>query len=220
MKNLNNKKIILFGILFTLMFSFGASVSANYYPTAGYGMYYGTDPDVISTQRMLDKLNAETQAQNNNYNIYNATPNYSYQNPNNNYVVTNYAQTNYVPPITNSYIAQAPIDSNVVNNNTVTTNTTTKNTTTTTTKRPLVNVKAINSSNTDEKVDTTVTNQDSTLASNQNNLTALSVAGYSGFLPNTVFEWFLTVILILIIIILIRQFRKRDSQEYQEEYNQ
>jgi hypothetical protein len=45
------------------------------------------------------------------------------------------------------------------------------------------------------------------------NLKALTVSGYNGFMPDTIFEWILVVIFILVIIILSRQFKKKEHHE-------
>lgn len=45
----------------------------------------------------------------------------------------------------------------------------------------------------------------------ENDLTALSLAGSGGFMPSSVWQWILVIFLILIIIILARQFSKKKT---------
>jgi hypothetical protein len=47
--------------------------------------------------------------------------------------------------------------------------------------------------------------------SQNNGLTALSFQGNGGFLPSSIWQWFLVVLLILIVIIIARSFKKREE---------
>jgi len=47
----------------------------------------------------------------------------------------------------------------------------------------------------------------------ENNLTALSFRGNNTFMPDTIFEWFFTVLFILAIIILIRLMARRHNND-------
>lgn len=144
---------------------------------------------------------------NNNYNsnYNNQTYGNQYQQPyaqtynqqnNQNYQQNYQAQTSYATPINNQ-----PVNNSVNNTSTNTTKTTT--------------VRHIVARNTSAKPAPVVQNQvagtnvgvisasDMNQAS-ANNLPALSLRGSNSFMPDTVFEWLLTIIFILVIIIIIR----------------
>ena len=106
-------------------------------------------------------------------------------------------------------------NSNVTPNNTnTTTSTVTKNTTTNTTKvATAARVRNTNVSTDNGYVASDFNNQLKPVVTTGNGLTALSVAGSGGFMPSSVFQWFLIILLILAIIIVARMLTRTDHHE-------
>lgn len=134
---------------------------------------------------------------NTNYDYYNSNNGYQYSNNNaNNYSAPSAPTVNYA----NSTVSSAPARTVAV--------ATVKKATTTTTKTVAVNTNTnttTNNSNLGASAASAVA--PSYTVANNNGLTALTLFGNSGFLPDTVFEWMITIFLILVLILLIRQFR-------------
>ncbi len=105
------------------------------------------------------------------------------------------------------------------NTNTSNTNTTsstvTKNTTSSTNKvTTAARVRNTNTSNDNGYVASDFNNsQLKPVVTTGNGLTALSVAGSGGFMPSSVFQWFLIILLILGIIIIARMLTRSDHHE-------
>lgn len=109
--------------------------------------------------------------------------------------------------------------SNTSNTNTNTTNTTNKTDSTNNVNNTNTSSAANTNNNSNSGLSASAaqsffgTNDNVQVVDNSNGLNALSLFGAPGFLPNTVFEWILTFILILILIILTRQFRPVHAHE-------
>jgi hypothetical protein len=102
-------------------------------------------------------------------------------------------------------------NTNTSNTNT-TTNTVTKNTTTNTTK--VATAARVRNTNVDNGyVASDFNNNLKPVVTTGNNLTALSVAGSGGFMPSSVFQWFLIILLILAIIIVARMLTRTEHHE-------
>lgn len=143
---------------------------------------------------------------NTNYDYYNSNNGYQYSDNNAN----NYSNSSYSAPsaptvnYANPTVSTAPA-------RTVAVATVKKASTTTTTKTVASNTNTntnttSNSSNLGASAASSYPSTNYT-TSNNNGLTALTLFGNSGFLPNTVFEWMLTIFLILVLILLVRQLR-------------
>ncbi len=116
---------------------------------------------------------------------------YTRQAPKNQVSQTTQTQTNYQ----NDYQANntQPKKATVLASNTAKTTTVVKDTSTTTPENTTV--------------DTSNENQ------NGNGLTALTLSGTNKFMPDTIFEWILVFVFMLIIIVLARQFRKKEHHQ-------
>lgn len=126
------------------------------------------------------------------------TPDYYYNNSayQNNYYNQNYQpQAKYVAPANNQSA------SNSVNTSNNTKNVVASNTSTKTTTQSKSNEVA--------GTQTGVVNASDVNQEQSNNLPALSMRGNNTFMPDTVFEWLLTIIFILAIVIIIRLMAKK-----------
>lgn len=118
-------------------------------------------------------------------------------------------QTGYSAPVNNQPVNNP---NPVVSSNTSTNTNTTK---TTTVRRVAVNnaqpktVQATQSQNQVNDVNVGVVKASDVNQVQENNLTALSMRGNNTFMPDTVFEWLLTIIFILVIIIIVRLMSKK-----------
>ncbi|MBP6931544.1 MAG: hypothetical protein KBD48_00725 [Candidatus Pacebacteria bacterium] len=72
-------------------------------------------------------------------------------------------------------------------------------------------VKSTNTSNVSQSNTIPAENLGASAVNSTNNLTALSMNGTNSFMPDTVFEWFMTVVGILALIILIRVLFKKEG---------
>ena len=100
------------------------------------------------------------------------------------------------------------------NANTNTSSTVTKNTTSNTTKvSTAARVRNTSTSTDNGYVASDFNNQLKPVVTTGNGLTALSVAGSGGFMPSSVFQWFLIILLILGIIIIARMLTRSDHHE-------
>ena len=103
-------------------------------------------------------------------------------------------------------------NSNVTPNTNTTT--VTKNTTTNTNKvATAARVRNTNSSNDNGYVVSDFNSQLKPVVTTGNGLTALSIAGSGGFMPSSVFQWILIILLILAIIIVARMLTRTDHHE-------
>jgi cobalamin biosynthesis Mg chelatase CobN len=115
---------------------------------------------------------------------------------------------------TNNGSSNTNVNPNTNTSNTSTnTKTVTKNTTTNTTK--VATAARVRNTNTSDSgyVSSDFNNQLKPVVTTGNNLTALSVAGSGGFMPSSVFQWFLIILLILAIIIVARMLTRSDHHE-------
>jgi len=112
------------------------------------------------------------------------------------------------PTTINNYYYQA------IPKNTSETNTTNKVATTTSSKTVTDNTYNTNESDNNNLDDSAYNGQD-----NGNNITALSLRGSGGFMPSSIWQWFLVVILILVIIVISRMLiRKKQNTTMQESH--
>lgn len=115
---------------------------------------------------------------------------------------------------TNNGNSNSNINPNANTNTNTTTNTVTKNTTTNTNKvTTAARVRNTNVGTDNGYVASDFNSQLKPVVTTGNGLTALSVAGSGGFMPSSVFQWFLIILLILGIIIIARMLTRSDHHE-------
>ncbi len=122
----------------------------------------------------------------------------------------------YVVPNTPEPLPVPQTVPTVAYNNQTTNNTTnnTVNNTTTNSTRNTRNVPAARVRSTESFDNSSAPELKPVVTDNTNNgLTALSVAGSGGFMPSSIWQWFLVVLLILAIIILARILSRSDHHE-------
>lgn len=175
---------------------------------------------VTSDERVQPNYNSYQ----NGYNAYNtgySQPYYMNQNSGYNQVAPTYTQVApaYQQPVV--YVAQpavqvatAPtvqyVQSDVPTSyvNTPSSSSSTKSTTRVASSNT---VKSSSSNNSSSVSTIPAENLGASAINSTNNLTALSMNGTNSFMPDTVFEWFMTVVGILVLIILIRVLGKKDD---------
>jgi len=199
MKYINYKNLILVAVVALALASFNSASAYYNYDNSNYGYSsYGYSSTPSYTTGYSYQQNDTSR---NNYSYYNPGTSVVNNTQNQNYY---YQPQPVVQPVVQPVIqknpSEAPVVSRIstqkfvaVNNNVPEQNT----------QAPVDN--AINEQIPVEAVDRNVSNN------NGNNLSALSISGSNSFMPNTIFEWVMTVIFILVIIILARQFRKREE---------
>ena len=212
MKNKTTKNLIILG---AIVFSFAFANNAFAYTCNGYYCYTnpsnGYSADYNPNVSSYNNYNNQNYYQQpvNNYRNYptNYRPAYSNSydqgygtynsnNNSNNVYYPNNQNTQTVPPVVNNYY---PTTTRVVTSTTpsTTTTNTTNNTTT-----PVSTTPAVEASNPNGSV----------LGASAAGITALSLRGSGSFMPSSIWQWILVIILILTIIIIAR-IMIRKSQE-------
>lgn len=187
MKNKTTKNLIILG---AIVFSFAFANNAFAYTCVGYTCYDSYNPTYSSGYS--PSYNPRNVPQNNYQDYYAYNPN----------VVQNVQNVQTPTPVVNNYYY--PTTTRVVTSTvpsattTNTTTNTTNNTTTTPTETPVV----VDSSNP----------TGNNLGASAAGITALSLRGSGSFMPSSIWQWMLVVILILAIIIIAR-IMIRKSQE-------
>lgn len=207
MNNKSYKNFIAFSFAFFVLFS-ASSALAAVTSTEGY------NPGYADYNNRLVGNYAPTYTQsyypNQSYYGYNQQITPTYTQPQ----VTYTQPAQYIPAPTQAptvQYVQSDIPTTYVN--TDTSSNTTKSSTTKVASKSTAPSNIVSNSNqvVTPASATPNTNLSASAIDSADNLTALSMNGKNVFMPDTVFEWFLAVIFILIIIILVRVIGKKDG---------